>query len=180
MSPTERLYLAAGQPRGGMALRIVVEGDGLPDPDRLRAAVARATETCPGSRLVRSGPLWVAGGPPPPVVHAPPAAGPFDVSDPHTARLLTDRSGPADRPGCGLLVVPGAGGARTTLVFSASHALMDGHGALTWVREVFRALRGEAARPAPPPAPPPRGRPPPRPQPPASEPVAREGGTGFN
>ncbi|MFJ9790855.1 non-ribosomal peptide synthetase [Streptomyces globosus] len=148
MSPTERLYLAAGQPRGGMALRIVVEGDGLPDPDRLRAAVARAAETCPGSRLVRSGPLWVAGGPPPPVVHAPPAAGPFDVSDPHTARLLTDRSGPADRPGCGLLVVPGAGGARTTLVFSASHALMDGHGALTWVREVFRALRGEAARPA--------------------------------
>ncbi|AXE28140.1 hypothetical protein C0216_32125 (plasmid) [Streptomyces globosus] len=148
VSPTERLYLAAGQPRGAMALRIVVEGDGLPDPDRLRAAVARAAQTCPGSRLVRSGPLWTAGGPPPHVLHAPPARGRFDVSDPHTARLLTDRSGPADQPGCEVLVVPGAGGARTTLVFSASHALMDGHGALTWVREVFRALRGEAARPA--------------------------------
>ncbi|MEV4192841.1 hypothetical protein AB0J65_15860, partial [Streptomyces toxytricini] len=148
MSPTERLYLAAGEPRGAMALRIVVEGDGLPDAGQLRAAVARAAATCPGSRLVRHGPLWAVDGPPPHIVHAPPAEGQFDVSDPRTVRLLTGRSGPADQPGCELLVVPGAGGARTTLVFSASHALMDGHGALTWVREVFRALRGEAARPA--------------------------------
>nr|AIT38302.1 LstE [Streptomyces toxytricini] len=148
VSPTERLYLAAGEPRGAMALRIVVEGDGLPDAGQLHAAVARAAETCPGSRLVRRGPLWAADGPPPHIVHAAAAEGPFDVSDPRTARLLTGRSGPGDQPGCELLVVPGAGGARSTLVFSASHALMDGHGALTWVREVFRALRGEAARPA--------------------------------
>ncbi|MEU3771876.1 non-ribosomal peptide synthetase [Streptomyces sp. NPDC032472] len=148
MSPTERLYLAAGQARGAMALRIVVEGDGVPDPGRLRAAVARAAEACPGSRLRRRGALWVADGPLPRIVYAPEAAGRFDPSDPQTARLLTGRAHPDAAPGCEVLVVPGAGGARTAVVFSASHAVMDGHGALTWVREVYRALRGEPARPA--------------------------------
>ncbi|MGW5343289.1 non-ribosomal peptide synthetase [Streptomyces sp. NPDC004050] len=152
MSPTERLYLAAGQARGDMALRIVVEGDGLPGRDALRAAVARAAEACPGSRLVRRGPLWVAAGPLPQVVYADPAAEAFDASAPATAELLTGRTGPADPPGCGVLAVPGQDGTPTALVFSASHALMDGHGALTWVREVFRALRGEPARPAADPA----------------------------
>ncbi|MEW2417995.1 amino acid adenylation domain-containing protein [Streptomyces sp. NPDC046866] len=152
VSPTERLYLAAGQARGAMALRIVVEGDGVPDPQLLRAAVARAAESCPGSRLRRRGALWTADGPLPRIVYAPEAAGGFDPSDPQTARLLTGRAHPDAAPGCEVLVVPGAGGARTTLVFSASHAVMDGHGALTWVREVHRALRGEPARPAAAPA----------------------------
>ncbi|MFI5672444.1 amino acid adenylation domain-containing protein [Streptomyces sp. NPDC051704] len=148
MSPTEHLYLAAGHARGAMALRIVVEGRAVPGPAALRAAVARAAETCPGSRLVRRGPLWTAGGPPPAVRYAAPAAGRFDVSDPATAALLTGRSHRDAAPGCEVLAVPGATADTATLVFSAPHALMDGHGALTWVREVFRALRGEPGRPA--------------------------------
>ncbi|NXY98456.1 hypothetical protein HYE82_29595, partial [Streptomyces sp. BR123] len=152
VSPTERLYLGAGHARGAMALRVVVEGDGLPGREELRAAVARAAEACPGSRLVRRGPLWVADGPLPQVVYADPAAAAFDASAPATAELLTGRSGPAEPPGCEVLAIPGRGGTPTALVFSASHALMDGHGALTWVREVFRALRGEPARPATDPA----------------------------
>ncbi|MCB5182835.1 hypothetical protein LG632_26175, partial [Streptomyces sp. SMC 277] len=134
MSPTERLYLAAGDPRGAMALRIVVEGRGLPDRALLEAALARAAGSCPGSRLVRDGATWVAAGPPPRVRLAPAVT-----------------AGPArrgERPGCELVVVRGADPDRTSLVFSASHAVMDGHGALTWVREVFRALRGEDPRPA--------------------------------
>ncbi|MFF4850617.1 amino acid adenylation domain-containing protein [Streptomyces sp. NPDC001194] len=148
MSPTEHLYLAAGHARGAMALRIVVEGRTVPRPAALRAAVARAAETCPGSRLVRRGPLWTAGGPPPAVRYAAPAAGRFDVSDPATAALLTGRSHRDAAPGCEVLAVPGATADTAALVFSAPHALMDGHGALTWVREVFRALRGEPGRPA--------------------------------
>ncbi|MFD0267551.1 amino acid adenylation domain-containing protein [Streptomyces sp. NPDC127106] len=152
VSPTERLYLGAGHARGAMALRVVVEGDGLPGREQLQAAVARAADACPGSRLVRRGPLWVADGPPPRVTYADPTAAAFDASAPATAELLTGRSGPADPPGCEVLAVPGRGGTPTALVFSASHALMDGHGALTWVREVFRALRGEPAQPATDPA----------------------------
>ncbi|RSS64141.1 AMP-binding protein, partial [Streptomyces sp. WAC06614] len=134
MSPTERLYLAAGDPRGAMALRIVVEGRGLPGRERLQAALDRAAAACPGSRLRRDGAVWTGDGPTPRVRTAPAVtAGP--------AR-------PGERPGCELLVVRGADPDRTSLVFSASHAVMDGHGALTWVREVFRALRDEAPRPA--------------------------------
>ncbi|MFE6844737.1 amino acid adenylation domain-containing protein [Streptomyces sp. NPDC057686] len=160
VSATEHLYLSAGQARGAMALRIVVEGHTAPEPAALRVAVARAAEVCPGSRLVRRGPVWTAEGPLPTVRYAAPAAGGIDVSDPATAALLTGRSRPNDPPGCEVLVVPGTStGSDTdtdtdttataaTLVFSVSHALMDGHGALTWVREVFRALRGEPGRPA--------------------------------
>ncbi|MCX4539267.1 non-ribosomal peptide synthetase [Streptomyces sp. NBC_01565] len=148
VSPTEHLYLAAGHARGAMALRIVVEGHTAPEPAALRAAVARAAEVCPGSRLVRRGPVWTAEGPLPTVRYAAPAAGRLDVSDPATAALLTGPSRRDDTPGCGVLVVPGTSADTATLVFSASHALMDGHGALTWVREVFSALRGEPGRPA--------------------------------
>ncbi|WP_331741795.1 non-ribosomal peptide synthetase [Streptomyces sp. NBC_01006] len=149
VSPTEHLYLSAGHARGAMALRIVVEGRTAPEPAALRAAVARAAETCPGSRLVRRGPLWTAEGPLPTIRYAAPAAGAIDVSDPATAALLTGRSRRGDPPGCEVLVIPGTSSvAPATLVFSTSHALMDGHGALIWVREVFRALRGEPGRPA--------------------------------
>ncbi|MBT2455765.1 non-ribosomal peptide synthetase [Streptomyces sp. ISL-86] len=153
VSPTERLYLAAGHARGHMALRILVEGHGVPEPATLQAALAQAAEACPGSTLVRRGAVWCAEGPPPRVRYADQGtADAFDVSRPATAALLNGPARRADPPGCEVLVVRGNGGpgdrARTTLVFSASHALMDGHGALTWVREVFRALRGEPARPA--------------------------------
>ncbi|KOY57440.1 non-ribosomal peptide synthetase [Streptomyces sp. XY332] len=150
VSATEHLYLSAGHARGTMALRIVVEGHTAPEPAALRAAVARAAETCPGSRLVRRGPVWTAGGPLPTIRYATPATGGIDVSDPATAALLTGRSRRNDPPECGILVVPdtSADTDTATLVFSAPHALMDGHGALTWVREVFRALRGEPGRPA--------------------------------
>ncbi|MFE2551986.1 amino acid adenylation domain-containing protein [Streptomyces sp. NPDC059355] len=148
VSPTEHLYLAAGHARGAMALRIVVEGHTVPGPAALRAAVARAAETCPGSRLVRRGPVWTAEGPLPAIRYAAPAAGPIDVSDPATAALLTGRSHRDAAPGCEVLAIPGTTAGTAVLVFSAPHALMDGHGALTWVREVFRALRGEPGRPA--------------------------------
>ncbi|MFD4913485.1 amino acid adenylation domain-containing protein [Streptomyces virginiae] len=161
VSPTERLYLAAGDARGAMALRIVVEGEGIPDAQALREAVARAAESCPGSRLVRAGAMWTVGGPPPQVRYDVPRAGAYTDSAPGTVELPAGPSRRTEPPGCEVLIVPGAHGSAggdgahggdpkgtTTLVFSASHALMDGHGALTWVREVFRALRGEPARPA--------------------------------
>ncbi|MEV7563344.1 amino acid adenylation domain-containing protein [Streptomyces sp. NPDC089795] len=149
VSPTERLYLSAGDTRGAMALRIVVEGEGVPDAEDVRAAVARAAESCPGSRLVRAGAMWTVGGPPPQVRYDVPRAGAYTDSPPGTVELPSGPSRRTEPPGCELLIVPGAGGkGTTTLVFSASHAMMDGHGALTWVREVFRALRGEPARPA--------------------------------
>ncbi|MFE2146054.1 amino acid adenylation domain-containing protein [Streptomyces sp. NPDC059456] len=169
VSPTERLYLAAGDARGAMALRIVVEGEGVPERGRFQAALARAAAACPGSSLVRVGAIWSAEGPPPRVRYAAPRAdasanaaqGTVVLPEPTrpagTAGFTASTgsagsSRRAEPPGCEVLIVPGSGsgadGTPTTIVFSASHAVMDGHGALTWVREVFRALRDEAPRPA--------------------------------
>ncbi|MFB7253625.1 amino acid adenylation domain-containing protein [Streptomyces nojiriensis] len=149
VSPTERLYLSAGDARGAMALRIVVEGEGIPDAQDLQAALARAAESCPGSRLVRTGATWSAGGPPSQVRYDVPRTGAYADSAPGTFALPAGPSRRTEPPGCEVVVVPGAdGNATSTVVFSVSHAVMDGHGALTWVREVFRALRGEPARPA--------------------------------
>ncbi|WP_405959014.1 amino acid adenylation domain-containing protein [Streptomyces sp. NBC_00868] len=149
VSPTERLYLSAGDARGTMALRIVVEGNGAPEPKHFQAALAQSAESCPGSRLVRAGAMWSAEGPSPQVRYDVPRAGAYADSAPGTVELPAEPSRRAEPPGCEVLIVPGVDGkATTTVVFSASHAMMDGHGALTWVREVFRALRGEPARPA--------------------------------
>lgn len=150
VSPTERLYLAAGNARGDMALRIVVEGDGEPDRRHVQAALAQAAEACPGSRLVRVGATWRAQGPSPRVRYSAPRPGSYGDSAHGTVVLPGGPSRRAEPPGCEVLIVPGASGdqAATTVVFSASHAVMDGHGALTWAQEVFRALRGEPARPA--------------------------------
>ncbi|MEU7726500.1 amino acid adenylation domain-containing protein [Streptomyces sp. NPDC040724] len=149
VSPTERLYLSAGDARGTMALRIVVEGNGVPEPGHFQAALAQAAESCPGSRLVRAGAMWSAEGPSPQVRYDVPRAGAYADSAPGTFALPAEPSRRAEPPGCEVLIVPGGDAkATTTVVFSASHAMMDGHGALTWVREVFRALRGEPARPA--------------------------------
>ncbi|MGP3691582.1 amino acid adenylation domain-containing protein [Streptomyces sp. IBSNAI002] len=149
VSPTERLYLAAGDARGAMALRIVLEGDGVPDRRHFQAALARAAEVCPGSRLVRAGAEWTDEGPVPRVRYDVPRAGAYADSAPGTVELPAGPSRRTEPPGCEVVIVPGGDGRPTTVVFSASHAVMDGHGALTWVREVFRALRGEPARPAP-------------------------------
>lgn len=108
VSPTERLYLAAGDARGAMALRIVVEGEGVPDAQDLRAAVARAAESCPGSRLVRAGAMWTVGGPPPRVRYDVPRAGAYTDSAPGTVELPAAPSRRTEPPGCEVLIVPGA------------------------------------------------------------------------
>ncbi|MEJ8646180.1 hypothetical protein WKI68_42990 [Streptomyces sp. MS1.HAVA.3] len=107
VSPTERLYLAAGDARGAMALRIVVEGDGVPDPEHFQAALARAADSCPGSRLVRAGAMWSAEGPSPQVRYDVPRAGAYADSAPGTFALPAGPSRRAEPPGCEVLIVPG-------------------------------------------------------------------------
>ncbi|WP_371502133.1 non-ribosomal peptide synthetase [Kitasatospora sp. NBC_00374] len=146
VSATEWLYLGAHRVGSAMVLQLVVEGDGDPDPERLRAALAAAAESCPGSRLVRRGRRWIDSGRPPQLRVAPDGSGPDAELRSGTAWLedpLDLRRG----PGCEVLLLPGAAGAGA-LVFRAFHGVMDGHGALLWMGEVFRALRGEPARPA--------------------------------
>ncbi|MFI9270846.1 amino acid adenylation domain-containing protein [Kitasatospora sp. NPDC052896] len=141
VSATEWLYLAAHRLGSAMTLQLVVEGEGSPEPDALRAAVAAAAEACPGSRLVRRGRVWVDSGRPPRVRVAPPGTEPDFGAGALAARLDLGRE-----PGCEVLLLPQTAGRPTALVFRAFHGVMDGHGARLWMGEVFRALRGEPAR----------------------------------
>src|SRR5260370_41131854 len=61
ISPVDWWMLA--QPRGlGMEIQLCVEGDGAIDPSALAAAVAAASQACPGARLIRRGRQWVDSG----------------------------------------------------------------------------------------------------------------------
>jgi amino acid adenylation domain-containing protein len=116
-------------------VQLCVEGDGSIDPAALAAAVAVASEACPGARLVRRGQEWVDSGQPPPVRVV-------DGADFDRERLdspvLHTPLGAEEEPSCEVVLVQGA---PATVIFRAGP--MDGRGAMLWQREVFRALRGE-------------------------------------
>jgi amino acid adenylation domain-containing protein len=117
-------------------IQLLVEGHGSIDPDALTAAVAVASQACPGLRATLEGRTWVDSGVAPAVVVADPAS--FD-------RMRLDSPLLRERPGTGplsseVILVPGS---PTTVVFRAHHAILDGRGALVWLRQVFRALRSE-------------------------------------
>ncbi|WP_328392953.1 non-ribosomal peptide synthetase [Streptomyces sp. NBC_00390] len=139
VSATEWSYLAAARLGELLVLQLVVEGSGRIDALALSRAVAEASVSCPGSRLVRRGRMWVDSGRAARVVVADGSG--FDRT---TLTGLPELSGPLaeseGRPGCEVLLLTGEPG---TVVFRASHAVMDLKGTAMWAGEVFRALRGE-------------------------------------
>ena len=120
-----------------MEIQLCVEGHGGIDPAALAGAVATASQACPGARLVRRGRRFVDSGQAPPVRVA--DAADFDRTrlDSPLLRTPLARNG---RASCEVVLVQGT---PTTVVFRAHHAMMDGHGAMFWQQQVFRALRGE-------------------------------------
>lgn len=139
VSPTEWSYLAAARLGELLVLQLVVEGTGPIDALALSRAVAQASASCPGSRLVRRGRMWVDSGLPARIVVADGRA--FDRSTLTGLPELTGRLAEAEgRSGCEVLLLTGE---PSTVVFRASHAVMDLKGTAIWAAEVFRALRGE-------------------------------------
>ncbi|GGN74728.1 hypothetical protein GCM10010112_45150 [Actinoplanes lobatus] len=131
VSPTEWLYLAAERTMPPFAVQLVVEGEGRLDPAALTRAVRVASAACPGARLTRQGRVWVDTGQAPPVT----------VAD-GTSRWTDHASAPLERT-CEVVAAEGG------VLFRVSHTVMDGRGALTWIADVFRALRGEPPLGAP-------------------------------
>ncbi|MGX1850033.1 non-ribosomal peptide synthetase [Streptomyces sp. NPDC055299] len=136
VSPTEWLYLAGGRLAPPFAVQIVIEGSGSIGPDALRRAVGEASDACPGARLRRRGRIWTDTG-------RPPAVRTVD----RLGAALGAPLAPGDGRSCEVAVL--TGGATSTLIFRVHHAVMDARGALAWMADVFRALRGEAPVGAP-------------------------------
>ncbi len=127
-------WFAALPKRAAMMLNLCVEGVGRIDVDQLRAAVESASAACPGSRLVRRGRTWVDSGISPEV---------RSIGTGRSAAVTSELTRPL--PGargtyCEVLLLDTE---RPTVVFRASHAVMDGTGLKLWAADVFRALRNE-------------------------------------
>ncbi|MGW2370004.1 non-ribosomal peptide synthetase [Streptomyces sp. NPDC001667] len=139
VSPTEWSYLAAARLGELLVLQLVVEGAGEINATALSRAVAMASTVCPGARLVRRRRTWTDSGRPARVVIT--DGDGFDrfapAGLPELAMPLAEQEG---RPGCEVLLVTGEPG---TVIFRASHAVMDVKGLTAWASQVFRALRGE-------------------------------------
>ena len=132
-------------PRGrANEIQLFVEGDGVIDPAALAAAVAIASEACPGARLIRHGRRWVDSGKAPKVRVA--KAADFDRARLDSS-LLRKRLADRGAPSCEVILVSGE---PTTVVFRAHHAVMDAIGARIWQQQVFLALRGEPVEAATP------------------------------
>jgi amino acid adenylation domain-containing protein len=133
---TAHEWWTLGIPAGlSTEVQLCVEGEGSLDPAALGAAVAAASQACPGARLERRGLEWADSGRGPAVRVA--AADSFDrfgLDSP----LLRTRLGGEGEPSCEVILVPGS---PATVIFRACP--MDGRGAMLWQRQVFRALRGE-------------------------------------
>ena len=132
-----------GAPPGlSTEVQLCVEGDGAIDPAALTAAVATASQACPGTRLMRRRQRWVDSGRTPDVRVA--EADGFDRVrlDSPLLRAPLARQG---RSSCEVVLIQGT---PTTVIFRAHPGVMDGRGVMLWQREIFRALRGEAVEPA--------------------------------
>lgn len=132
-----------GAPAGLVTeVQLCVEGDGAIDPAALTAAVATASQACPGTRLVRRGQLWADSGRTPDVrVTQADGFNRFRLDSP----LLRTPLACQGRSSCEVVLVSGT---PTTVIFRAHPGMLDGRGVMLWQREIFRALRGEAVEPA--------------------------------
>ncbi len=130
-------WLLASPKSAVHVINLCVEGTGRIDVGQLRAAVKLASEACPGARLVRRGREWVDSGVSPEVrlVQGRRAA----ASVVPAADLLRPLPG-GGRAYCEVLLLDAE---RSTVVFRASHAVMDSTGVKIWATDVFRALRHE-------------------------------------
>ncbi len=136
IAPDEWLFLAA--PDGlSVEIQFCVEGDGAIDAGALSAALAEVGRRCPGTRLVRRRRRWVDSGVPPVVRIAEPDALGRPRRD---SALLNSRLAVRNSPTCEVVLLPGT---PTAVVFRAHHGVMDAKGAMFWLTQVFRALRGE-------------------------------------
>ena len=124
----------------------VLRGTGHPDPRAWQRALDIAAAANPGARLrlvgARRDAAWRSDGAPPRLRWLEGNtwdAGSDEGADFIAATALPLRGGPTVE----LIVAPQAEG-RSLLVLRALHAVMDGAGALHFLREIFRALRGES------------------------------------
>ena len=139
----EKSMVALNELRPPFAIQLVIEGEGVLEPDALFDALEAAAAVNPGAslRLLEGRPddFWVTGESASLTVVDDAA---FTARGTDPAPFLRWALDAVTGPTCELVLVRSP--AHHRLVFRVLHAVMDGQGCLLWVKDVMRCLRGES------------------------------------
>ena len=138
MTFNERAFVASN-----LTFHLVFDGEGRLDPERWRRAVDAASEANPGTRLILEGHLgwsrWVDSGIVPRVREV--DGSNWDGLGLENAPAFFQEPLPyRESPTCEIILMQGT---VPRVVFRTHHGVCDARGALFWIEDVFRALRGE-------------------------------------
>lgn len=142
LTSTEKIYVASGFVSPTCANQMIVEGSGVLDKKQWLAAIQKAGEANPGSRLVIKGALacghWIDTGKAPALREVDGST--WSGMSSEGASFLETPLCPVEGPTCEVVLIHGD---PLRIAFRSHHAAMDGRGTLEWALDVFRALRGE-------------------------------------
>lgn len=141
LTSTEKIYVANNHISPPCATQLILEGTGILDKKQWLAAISKAGEANPGSRLVMKGSLcfarWVDSGQPPALREADGSSWSGYNSE-GSGFLETSLS--ENGPTCEVVLIHGN---PLRVSFRSHHGVMDGRGTLLWIEDLFRALRGD-------------------------------------
>lgn len=143
LSSSERYLLASNEMCPDVTVHAFFDGSGVLDVSRWRRAVEIASAANPGSRLVLKGHLmfsrWVDSGLAPPVMEMDGSG--WDAIGPEGGPAFLNEHLPhREGPTCQVILIHRK---PLRVALRCHHAIMDGHGILTFADDIFRALRGE-------------------------------------
>ena len=139
---SERQYLIMDRLCTPFVNQPILEGTGVLDRNRWRAAVEKASAANPGTRLVLKGipgfRRWVDSGICPPVREV--DGSKWNGFDQNGAPFLQTQLPYRQGPTCEVLLIQGD---PPRIAFRTLHAAIDGRGTMIWMEDIFNALRGD-------------------------------------
>jgi len=138
-SPNEKLYIASQKCFSPLNIQCVFEGKGSIVLPELKQAVRLAADHCPGAKLVYKNGFWIESDLYPKVFEL--TSDTFNGYNFEVLNLANQKMDVYTSPPIEVIVLKGK---TQGLIFRIFHGLMDGKGALLWIENVFRALRGQA------------------------------------
>jgi amino acid adenylation domain-containing protein len=138
-SPNERIYIEAQKLFSPLYIQCLFQGESSLDLNDLSQAVKKVTAVCPGARLIYKKGKWIDSQLCPEVCEL--HCGAFDGYNVDVLKLNERVVDISEKPPIEVILLRGK---TTGLLFRIFHGIMDGQGALLFIKNVFKALRQDA------------------------------------